>query len=306
MRCCIVFGFLLSCALHVPQAAAQPSTPFIAALADLNADCVPDTVRVRNAFTGDSSWIKIYWGQRDTSGGCDSDWYANVQWTFTGITSLNIDGFSRQRFSVFTIPNNDDAYRDLVVNVYGLFSKEADDDTTLADTSFTLVVYAQRGIDTLPSLSLSPDNETHDDPVIYRGIQRGRDIKVQDSSQNGWSYTGKLLRIELPTNVPTPSALMTTSTFNQGPERSYVARVSRVVPNPVSGDVVDIYLTGVTPPYHVSLVSVDGTIVHSQSLPQWTLSNISVSIRSLTSGVYSVRVMGADGLCAFTEFIVIR
>ena len=136
-------------ALTPSTIAAQTSPPLDAVVADLNADCVADTVRVHGGGRSDTASLQVHWGKRDSTPSCDDAWYLQGNRTYRSITTLRLAGVSGARYSVFAVTNNNDSYRDLVVSARGTVRKVIGDDTLKTDTTFTVVVYAQRGLDTL-------------------------------------------------------------------------------------------------------------------------------------------------------------
>jgi len=292
-------------ASHVAKA--QSSTSIVSAIEDLNADCVPDTVRIQNSVRSDTSWLKIFWGIRDTAASCDEAWYAEGDRTYRSVTTLRVANVSGARYSLFAVTNNDDSYRDLVLSTRGTVRKAIGNDTLNRDTTFTIVLFAQRGIDTLTLIDFNNAAGVHAMPVIHRTVELGKGIEVVDSTRSGRTFIGRMLRTDVETNVPRieSSIRFTTSTVELRAE-SDEYRMVRVVPNPANGDLVDIHTTGLIAPLRVQFVSMSGEVVSETSLPSWIVHRAQLAVGELPNGMYSLRVIGSDGALAVAQFIILR
>ena len=298
---------VLLIALTPSATSAQTSMPLDVVVTDLNADCVADTVRLCGGVHGDTASLRIHWGKRDTAASCDEAWYAEGDRTYRSVTTLRVANVSDARYSLFAVTNNDDSYRDLVLSTRGTVSKAIGNDTLNRDTTFTIVLFAQRGIDTLTLIDLNNAAGVHAMPVIHRTVGLGRGIEVIDSTRSGRAFIGRMLRTDVETNVPrTESSIrLTTSTVELRAE-SDEYRMVRVVPNPANGDVVDIHTTGLIAPLRVQFVSMSGEVVSETSLPSWIVHRAQLAVGELPSGMYSLRVIGSDGALAVAQFIILR
>lgn len=294
-------------ALTPSTIAAQTSPPLDAVVADLNADCVADTVRVHGGGRSDTASLQVHWGKRDSTPSCDDAWYLQGNRTYRSITTLRIAGVSGARYSVFAVTNNNDSYRDLVVSARGTVRKVIGDDTLKTDSTFTVVVYAQRGLDTLGLIDFDNRSGAYITPVMYRTVGRGRGIEVVDSTRSGNAFIGRLHRTDVETNVPRIESVvpLTTSTV-ESQTKSDTYRIVRVDPNPTNSDVVDIHTTGLVPPLRVQIVSMSGEVVLATSLPSWIVHRAQLAVGELPNGMYNLHVVGSDGALAVAQFIILR
>lgn len=276
-------------------------------MTDLNADCFGDTVRVHGGRRSDTALLQVHWGKRDSTTSCDDAWYLQGNRTYTSITTLRIAGVSGARYSVFAVTNNNDSYRDLVVSARGMVRKVIGDDTLKTDSTFTVVVYAQRGLDTLGLIDFDNRSGAYITPVMYRTVGRGRGIEVVDSTRSGNAFIGRLHRTDVETNVPRIESVvpLTTSTV-ESQTKSDTYRIVRVDPNPTNSDVVDIHTTGLVPPLRVQIVSMSGEVVLATSLPSWIVHRAQLAVGELPNGMYNLHVVGSDGALAVAQFIILR
>lgn len=292
----------------IPSAtSAQTSSPVNVAVTDLNADCVSDTVRLRSDVRRDSSWLRIYWGKRDSTTGCDNSWYLQGDRVYRSITTLLVEGVSGASYSVFAVLNNNDSYRDLVVSSRGTFRKVIGNDTLDRDTALTTILFAQRGLDSLTLIALNSEAGTHSIPVVHRTVARAKGIEVVDSTKSGREFIGLLQHTAVDINLPTTENIVPlTTTTLELQTRSNTHRIVRVAPNPVNGDVVDIHSMGLVPPLRLQIVSIRGEVMLATPLPAWTVHHTQLAIGELSNGMYSLQVIGSDGALAAAQFIILR
>lgn len=95
----IFCGIISLGALAPSSGVAQTAASLDVVVADLNADCAADTVRLTHGSRKDTAWLRVYWGIRDTSASCDYSWYQLTARTYLKYTTLCVAGMRNARYS---------------------------------------------------------------------------------------------------------------------------------------------------------------------------------------------------------------
>jgi hypothetical protein len=169
------------------------------------------------------------------------------------------------------------------------------------------VVFAQRGLDTMATITLSHAMGLHVDSSVHRVIGPGHGIVVVDSLPRSSAYRGSLPRFTQTVNIRAtdPQPLVLSVPGAQALSSSEGATL-RVVPNPAGGDVVDIHVTGIGVPHRLLLVTSKGEQLRTFTIPIGTGHRIPMQITDIATGMYAVVAYGDNGAMAVGQFIIQR
>jgi len=126
--------------------------------ADLNGDCVVDTVMAEDVAANRSIIREVVWGSRSNEH-CDSLWYSDTSRSYTSRTFLAYDTLDPVQTSLIKWNANDDGKQDLLLIIRGKLTV----DSTVRDTLFRIAVYCQRGLDTIDTLKICSGSGTEQD-----------------------------------------------------------------------------------------------------------------------------------------------
>lgn len=155
-----IVAALVSLSVSAPLRADSVNVELRAVIyADLNGDCVVDTVLAEDVDANKAIIREVAWGSR-AGEHCDSLWYSETSRSYGSRTVLSYDTLDPVQTSLLKWNANDDGKQDLMLIVRGKMTV----DSTVRDTLFRIAIYCQRGLDTLDTLRISCGSGTvHDD-----------------------------------------------------------------------------------------------------------------------------------------------
>ncbi len=263
---------------------------------DLNCDCIEDTVIVQTSKDEQTSKIKrIAWGARTRSNGCDTAWYSGRSSQFRNSSRIDLPAWANLRTSLSRTKINEDSYPDLVVTVRGheartkVRTRFQLTDTAMfeVDTSFTFVIYAQRGLDSLAAIDVT--EEIGNQPFTAKRLRFDQDFEDRQLLRSGFTV-GRLLRSTDETNVPASALVANTGSANQTIQLD-------VYPNPnISGLVNVRVVNSLSEDCNVVIRNAIGQVVASARVH--SIEGVSLQTELMLpyapSGVYSVQVVSSD------------
>ncbi len=263
---------------------------------DLNCDCVEDTIVVASNETARTGRIKtVVWGSRQRGIGCDTSWYTSRSTNFRNKTLIDIPNWIDVRTSLSVSRINNDSYPDLVIAVRGRERRTAlrtrfqrsDTANTEVDTSFTFVIYAQRGLDSVQSIDVS--TEVSAQPFTAKRLVFDSDFEDRQLLSSGFTV-GRLMRSSDATNVPASSLVA------RGEPACSPLRLS-VFPNPNLYGLVHVRIED-TPDdvYQVVIRDAIGQIVGRSrvNIAQGIEPQADLLLLNVSTGVYAVEVLSSD------------
>ncbi len=263
---------------------------------DLNCDCIDDTVTVVTSADEQTSRIKrITWGARARNNGCDTAWYSGRLTNFRDVSRIDLPNWANVRTYLTSARISGDSYRDLVVTVRGgevrsqVRTRFQRTDTVMfeTDTSFTFVILAQRGLDSLVAINIADDIQNQ--PFTAKRLRFDQDFEDRQLLRSGFTV-GRLLRSTDETNVPASALVANTGSANQTIQLD-------VYPNPnISGLVNVRVVNSLSEDCNVVIRNAIGQVVASARVH--SIEGVSLQTELMLpyapSGVYSVQVVSSD------------
>jgi hypothetical protein len=266
------------------------SNSVIALTIDLNCDCIKDTIvvkRVNKSHKTIPTWI--YWGDRDIDSGCDSVWYSNKTTNWRARTRLVSPGWGTTTATINRMNVNGDTYPDIVVSYAGKTKRQSVRmrgevrDTSMIDhdTSIAIVLYSQRGLDSLPIIKLGSIAAQEDDSLVAERIDTASDVTERQYTSSGYTaYRFKENNVIV--DAPTQPLLI-----SHVPD--YADSRMRIYPNPSNTGIVHIDGEWKYCDYDIRVIDAAGRQVLRHIYPAGQLhSTATLDLANCSIGLYEV------------------
>ena len=295
-----MLSILAVCGLHAQQGTMIRTI-------DLNADCLPDTLV---GGVGESSGVitGIHWGDRRVGKHCDTGYYQSqyrAQWQRR--TEVRYVGYEPSRTDVRSVLLNNDRVKDVLLVIRGI-SRTIGQDSTISTTPVSLLIalLSQRGLDSLPLITLGRDTGLVQHPFPHVYMLHGMHYTtVQRADRSGMTYQ-TMPRLQIAVNVERddlPKEVVETGR-DAVPGRFTIA----AVPNPSESEFVTIVSNVPVGAGSIEVYTMQGMLLSRTALQSDTMREVRIQVgaHEYASGMYLVRAARADGLSASTYLVLRR
>lgn len=274
---------------------------------DLNADCVPDTLI---GGSGDAYGVvtRIHWGDRRIARHCDSGYYrsqVHVQWRRR--TEVLHVGYTPSRTDVRSVMLNNDNVKDMLLVIKGVSQTIGQDSSiSTVPVSHLIALLSQRGLDSLPAITLGRDTGLVQHPFIHVYMLHGIHYTTAQRADRSGMIFQTVPRLQIPVNVERDDLAKEVVETGRDPEP--VAFAIAAVPNPSEADFVTIVSTIPVGAGTIELFTMQGLLISRTHLESDTMREVRIQIgaHEYASGMYLVRAARADGVSASTYLVLRR
>lgn len=289
------------------------SDTLVIARLDLNGDCVADTAFAIGERPNACQLAFIRWGVRNDTNHCDSLWYSDTTKTFFAETVIRYPSLDAVSTSAQKYLFNLDQVKDLLI---GVKAKEVvpfagPDSTTLyRDTSFVVVLLAQRGVDTVDTLDLSIDTGLVTSPITMRYLYEDDGIVRIGASVTAYCVIQSIPQIDIEADVLDTSSMARISVTGTAPKSTQpvVSDVRLTVfPNPSSGTSVKVECRGLNGSGNLRLYDLQGQTVFDMKLSSTArVCVVDVDLESIPAGLFGLTIIAEDGRAGHTSLHIVR
>ncbi len=289
------------------------SDTLIVAKLDLNGDCVTDTAFAIGRRTNACRLAFIRWGVRTDTNHCDSLWYSDTTKTFHSETVIRYpeqdDVFTSAQRYLFNL----DEVNDLLI---GIRSKEVvpyagpDSSTLYRDTSFVVVLLAQRGVDTIDTLDLAIDTGLVTSPVTLRYLYEDDGIVRIGASVTANCVIQSIPQIDLEVDVLDTTSMARMSVVKSEAKPALKATQGirlAVYPNPSPGMRVKVGCTGLQGSGILRLHDLQGqTVLEIEVVSVGKECIVEMDVEAIPSGLWGLTLISVDGRVGHTSLHILR
>lgn len=279
---------------------------------DLNGDCVNDTLMGEQLAGGKFVLREVRWGSRIAGSHCDTNYYKDTLLAFHSKTAVRLPIRDYLSTGISILKYNQDDAHDLLIQVAWSTdtSQTGRSRARRADSSFSFVIPAQRGIDTLDTLVIDKFNGTKRTPIVMRSI---RQADGADSvAKIGSLFTVRQLkRKNIQVDLEDAVAGQLVLDVEKKSEHELIqpnSLVLNVYPNPLSGEDVNVAISNLRGRGELALYDGMCQLVATVPINESTglHTHLPLQIAHLPSGAYRFVLIENAGRIAVAHLVINR
>lgn len=287
------------------SSSSQDSTMIVSTV-DLNCDCVQDTLVARSTRYGRATHLSaIIWGKRTDSTGCDSAWYSGRTTNWHVQTTFTYPDWIDGRTSVNIIHANQDTYKDLLFSYRGFEVRQRfrNRDSTVdtvhysVDTTISILLFAQRGLDSLSVVDYAATSRMENDSLIVKRLDPDDDFTDKQRTTAGI----KVAKLKL------ASTILNVPSEEMRAENGSVSELisMRVFPNPANDGLFVVEAVLGSGVFDLIVFDALGNLINKQTISDHAIADggLPLMLQHVPSGIYTVVLKSQDGL-RFTSQLV--